>query len=152
MATKKKDSKYPITLEVGEEVLGKFSSVGPLSESMRCAVELDYPGAMRGLGELWKNYHGPECSGKTNLGLSIIRKLLHPGHLYVKAQLEMWSVEKIKEVCVDCLTELVTTLEDMGYNVWFDQKSSLDEDLLEAHGVVVQDYKLEYVGRGEEGD
>lgn len=93
---------------------------------------------------------GSESSGKSTLGLSMLGKLLAPGHLYIRAQLEMWGVEKTGEICEDCLVELASTLQDMGYHVWFDEKSIIDEDLAAAHGVVVRDYKLSYVGRGEE--
>ena len=104
------------------------------------------------VGSLPKFFGPRESSGKSNIALNMWRRLLDPGHMYVRAQLEMWGVEKTKEVCFYCLAELTTTLEDMGYEVEFDEKPCIDEEFAEAHGVIVRDYKLNYVGRGKEDD
>ena len=162
MATKKKDKDF--TLEVDGKILGKFDSIKPLEKANwpenfsevvqrvpSCAQ--GSPGTMHQIsfpvGSLPEFFVPGTSSGKSMIGLTMLRKLLRPGHLYVNAQLEMWGVEKTGEVCLDCLEELAATLEDMGYDVRFDEKPSIDEDLAEAHGVVFQDYKLNYVGRGE---
>jgi hypothetical protein len=165
MATKKKGKGF--TLEVDGEVLGTFESIKPLDKTNWPEKYTDFvrkfPSCNQGSPGMhqisfpvgsFPEFFGPspECSGKTTLGLSLLAKLLRPGHLYVRAQLEMWGVEKTKEVCADCLEELARTLEDMGYRVWFDEKSSINEDLAAAHGVVVYDYKLSYVGVGEKDE
>ena len=177
MATKKDKDFQGITIEVGGEVIGKIKkwdpdSVKPITEKLKTTDYL--PGAYSHiaktvqhggttalgmnlisvpmeLSDIW-GPHLIETSGKSIMGLTALGKLLQPGYLYVRAQLEMWGVEKTKEICVDCAAEIVTTLEDMGYRVWFDEKSSIKEEFAEACGIVVQDFKLEYVGVGEKED
>jgi hypothetical protein len=161
MATKKNKDRvdttkdyHGVTIEVGGEILGKIKEWKPepfdrtkMPEKIvnydKALSTFSVPGK---LAELW-GPHLITTSGKSFMGLTALGELLQPGHLYIKSQLEMWGEEKTRKVCENCLAELVTTLEDMGYRVWFDKKSTIDEDLAAAHGVVVQDYKLSYVGR-----
>lgn len=162
------DTYHGITLEVNGEVIGRIEKWDPkhldetgywpkkytdivsripsLNQGSPGMHQISFP-----VGSISK-FFGPECSGKSNIEMTALRNLLEPGHLYISAQLAMWGFENTGEVCEDCLAEIVTTLGDMGYNVWFDEKSTIDEDLAAAHGVVMRDYKLSYVGVGEEDE
>jgi len=161
-----------ITIEVGGEIVGKIKewTTKPLEESANWPAkytkfleegvpssgqdpnmhQISFP--VGSLPELW----GPPCvfsvSGKSTLGLTALGKLLEPGYLYIRSQLEMWGMNKAGQVCPDCWAEIVQTLKDMGYEVWFDQKPGIDKELAESCGVVIRDYKLNYVGAGEKDE
>lgn len=152
-----KDKLNGFTLVIDGKVVGKFGSISSLAKAKETT---DYVEKMWGIhtGNLsdwttevtvsrdWVDkVFGPETTGKSMMGLNALRRLLEPGHLYVRAQLEMWGVERTREVCLNCLYELITTLEAMGYRVWFEDKDEWEVDL----GIVRLDYQLQYVGRGE---
>lgn len=172
MATKKdKDRIDPkdyhgITITVGGKVLGKIKSWKAAVETkpgevhdyiptmtmkrppLPNEVTLALPEAIR---DLWDDPYLFHASGKCALGRSIPKGPVHPdADLILKAQLEMWGMDKGEiPVPTECVVRFVQLIEELGYTWWIDSEASMDEELLETQGVVVEHFDINYVSQGE---
>jgi hypothetical protein len=107
------DESGPLPKGCGSLLVSRHTQVGE-----EVSVPID------ALSEWWRT---SIPTGKSTLGLTALGKLLAPGPLYIKAQLEMWGVDDGGEVCESCWSELVTTMEAGGYCLWFEDESDVTE-------------------------
>lgn len=146
---KKEDFFNGITIQVNGEVLGKIKDWKPAPLTPEEEVA-EYTKPQFG-SEPWGL---PSSDGRVrfpNVTVDVRIEPEIPLPLFLKAQLAMWGIEPGDTFPITCIELLVYELEQAGYFVWFDvETGKLDEQTAEDCEVVIENFKMDYVSRGED--
>jgi hypothetical protein len=150
--SKKKPSGFElhdgITIAVNGDAIGKIKDWKP--------EPLDYEQAYADFrkpvfgGPQWDGFLSSGKCKFPNVTVDVRIEPKTPVPLFIEAQLAMWGIEQGDVFPIACIELLIYELEQAGYHVWFDTEAGLDTEFVEASGVIVQDFKMDYAGAGED--